>query len=106
MDVSAPAIEAVTTTTDDKPVIAEEKPKKVRAKVKNIKRTVKAAARKSSGKASAPMAKPETIVSSGVIPRDFVANEQRTSHSTSGKTALVSNATSRHSAGATKPTLD
>jgi len=104
--VSAPAIEAVTTTTEDKPVIAEEKPKKVRAKVKNIKRTVKAAARKSSGKASAPMAKPETIVSSGVIPRDFVANEQRTSHSTSGKTALVSNATSRHSAGATKPTLD
>ncbi|SEL06572.1 RNAse E [Colwellia chukchiensis] len=84
----------------------EDKPKKVRAKVKNIKRKVKAAASKPAGKASAPMTKPETIVSHGVIPRDFVASEQRATHSKSGKSALVSDATSRHSAGPTNPSLN
>ena len=84
----------------------DEKPKKVRAKVKNIKRKVKAAASKTSGKASAPMTKPETIVSHGVIPREFVASENRALHAKSGRTALISDVTSRHSAGPTKPTLD
>ena len=89
----------------EKAVTVDEKPKKVRAKVKNIKRQVKASANKPGGKASAPMTKPETVTSSGVIPRDFVAAEHRTSHLTSGKTALVANVTSRNSAGPTKPTL-
>tara|TARA_R110002167_G_scaffold3614_5_gene17517 strand:- start:17203 stop:20307 length:3105 start_codon:yes stop_codon:yes gene_type:complete len=93
-------------TVDTKSEVADEKPKKVRAKVKNIKRKVKAAASKTSGKASAPMTKPETIVSHGNIPREFVASEQRALHAKSGRTALVSDATSRHSAGPTKPTLD
>ena len=89
----------------DKPVTVDEQPKKVRAKVKNIKRQVKASANKAGGKASAPMTKPETVTTSGVIPRDFVATEHRTAHATSGKTALVANVTSRNSAGPTKPTL-
>ncbi len=96
----------VETSADVEPATAEEKPKKVRAKVKNIKRQVKAAANKTSGKASAPMTKPETIVSNGVIPRDFVTSEHRALHAKSGKTAQVSQVTSRHSAGPTNPTLD
>ncbi len=92
-------------TVDEKPADAEEKPKKVRAKAKNIQRKVKAAASKPAGKASAPMTKPETIVSNGVIPREFVASEQRAAHTTSGKSASSSHATSRHSAAATNPTL-
>ena len=52
------------------------------------------------------MTKPETIVNNGAIPRDFVSSEQRTSHAKSGRTALMSDVTSRHSAGPTKPTLD
>ncbi|TWX74039.1 ribonuclease E [Colwellia sp. C1TZA3] len=99
------AVNTVAATTEDKLAPVDEKPKKVRAKVKNIKRKVKAAASKTSGKASAPMTKPETIVSDGAIPRDFVANEQRASHIKSGKSALFSSATSRNSAGPTKPTL-
>lgn len=84
----------------------EEKPKKVRAKVKNIKRKVKAAAGKAPGKASAPMTKPETIVSNGTIPTDFVTSEQRMAHSKSEKSAMIAHVTSRHSAGPTKPSLD
>ena len=52
------------------------------------------------------MTKPETIVSNGVIPREFVASENRALHAKSGRTALISDVTSRHSAGPTKPTLD
>lgn len=99
-------IDTVTPTVEDKPVTSDEKPKKVRAKVKNIKRKVRAAAGKTSGKASAPMTKPETVVSNGVIPREFIASEHRTSHTTSGKSAMVGHVTSRNSAGPTKPTLD
>ena len=84
----------------------EEQPKKVRAKEKNIKRKVKASAKKAPGKASAPMAKPETVISNGIIPKEFVASEQRVVHSKSDKLALMSHATSRHSAGATKPSTD
>ncbi|MFT5812826.1 MAG: ribonuclease E, partial [Psychroserpens sp.] len=100
------SIETAAEVVEDKPVVtADEKPKKVRAKVKNIKRQVKAAATKTSGKASAPMTKPVTIISNGVIPSDFVEKEQRTSHTVSGKSALVSQVTSRNSAGPTKPTM-
>ncbi len=91
---------------ETKPEAEDEKPKKVRAKAKNIKRKVKAAASKTPGKASSPMTKPETIVNNSAIPRDFVSSEQRTSHAKSGRTALMSDVTSRHSAGPTKPTLD
>ncbi len=83
-----------------------EQPKKVRAKEKNIKRKVKASAKKAPGKASAPMAKPETVISSAVIPKEFVASEQRVAHSKSNKLASMAHATSRHSAGATKPSMD
>jgi ribonuclease E len=103
--VAATVEDTVAVSTEDKPATLDEKPKKVRAKVKNIKRKVKAAASKTSGKASAPMTKPETVVSDGTIPRDFVANEQRTLHIKSGKSALFSNVTSRNSSGPTKPTL-
>ncbi|WP_211279478.1 ribonuclease E [Cognaticolwellia mytili] len=85
---------------------SEEQPKKVRAKEKNIKRKVKAASKKAPGKSSAPMAKPETIISSGIIPKEFVASEQRVTHSKSNKLASMAHATSRHSAGATKPNMD
>jgi ribonuclease E len=105
-EVETPAIvNTVAVSTEDKPATPDEKPKKVRAKVKNINRKVKAAASKTSGKASAPMTKPETVVSDSAIPRDFVANEQRKLHIKSGKSALFSNVTSRNSAGPTKPTL-
>jgi ribonuclease E len=67
---------------------------------------VKASAKKAPGKASAPMAKPETVISSGVIPKEFVASEQRVAHSKSDKLASMAHATSRHSAGATKPSMD
>lgn len=99
-------VDTVTAAVEDKPATSDEIPKKVRAKVKNIKRKVRAAAGKTSGKASAPMTKPETVVSNGVIPREFIASEHRTSHTTSGKSAMVGHATSRNSAGPTKPTLD
>ena len=93
-------------TAETEKVVAEEKPKKVRAKVKNIKRKVKAAAGKAPGKASAPMTKPETIVSNGTIPTDFVAKEQRLVHSKSEKSAMIAHVTSRHSARPTKPSLN
>jgi len=106
-EVAAPSNDDTAIVTDEaEPVTTDEKPKKVRAKVKNIKRKVKAAASKPSGKASAPMTKPETIVSNGEIPRDFVASEHRALHAKSGKSALISDVTSRHSAGPTNPTLD
>lgn len=91
---------------EDKSEVSEDKPKKVRAKVKNIKRKVKAAANKEPGKASAPMTKPETITSQGIIPREFVASENRQPHAKSGRSALVSHVTSRHSAGPTNPSLN
>jgi ribonuclease E len=104
-------LEAATTeTSNEAPKVETEKsiepPKKVRAKEKNIKRKVKASAKKAPGKASAPMAKPETVISSGVIPKEFVASEQRVAHSKSDKLASMAHATSRHSAGATKPSMD
>jgi ribonuclease E len=98
-------VEASSEVTAEKTSAVDEKPVKVRAKVKNIKRQVKASSKKAAGKASAPMTKPETVETSGTIPRDFVAAENRAAHATSGKTALVANVTSRTSAGPTKPTL-
>ena len=101
--------EVKSTPAEEAPVeeaAVEEAPKKVRAKVKNIKRKVKAAANKAPGKASAPMTKPETIVSNGTIPTDFVASEQRLVHSKSEKSAMIAHVTSRHSAGPTKPSLN
>ena len=95
-----------TPTVEEKSDNTEKKPKKVRAKVKNIKRKVKAESGKAPGKASAPMTKPETIISNGTIPKDFVASEQRLAHSKSEKSALIAHVTSRHSAGPTKPSLD
>ncbi|MGB1261407.1 MAG: ribonuclease E [Cognaticolwellia sp.] len=96
--------DTVIAASEDVSAAVDEKPKKVRAKAKNIKRKVKAAAGKKSGKASAPMTKPETIVSDGVIPRDFISSEDRALHAKSGKSAMVAHVTSRHSAGPTKPT--
>ena len=100
---SAPAIE--TEANNEITEQAEKAPKKVRAKEKNIKRKVKAASNKAPGKASAPMTKPETIVSHGVIPTAFVTGGDRLAHSKSEKIASVAHATSRHSAGPTKPSL-
>jgi ribonuclease E len=105
-NVVVEAAETEAPTVDVQVEKAVEAPKKVRAKVKNIKRKVKAASSKAPGKSSAPMTKPETIISDGVIPKEFVASEHRVAHSKSDKLAMVSHATSRHSAGATKPSMD
>jgi len=56
-------------------------------------------------KATSPMAKPETVNSVNEIPTAFWAVEDRNIHQYSGKSATVSSATSKSTAGPTKPSL-
>jgi len=81
------------------------KPKRpAKPKVVNGKVTVKKAnGVNHKGKASAPMAKPETVNVNGEIPTAFTAKEDRPLHSISGRSALVGDSISRSSAGPTKP---
>jgi ribonuclease E len=58
-----------------------------------------------SGHASSPMTKTETITTVNEIPTSFMANEDRITHSVSGRTAISADVTSRSSAEATNPTL-
>jgi len=88
------------------------KVKKVEAKItkkspnkdKKLARQVKKANRLS-GRASSPMIKTETITTMNEIPTSFMANEDRMAHQTSGRSAISTDAISRSSAAATKPSL-
>ncbi|NQZ79786.1 MAG: ribonuclease E [Colwellia sp.] len=81
------------------------KPKRpVKPKVVNGKVTVKKVnGVNHKGKASAPMAKPETMNVNGEIPTAYTAKEDRPLHSVSGRSALVADSINRSSAGPTKP---
>ena len=73
-------------------------------KDKKLARQVRKANRLS-GHASSPMTKTETITTINEIPTSFMANEDRMSHQTSGRSAVSADAISRSSAAATNPTL-
>jgi len=91
---------------------AKAKVKKTDAKVatkpanknKKLARQVKKANR-SSGHASSPMTKTETITTINEIPTRFMANEDRMVHQVSGRSASSADVTSRSSAKTTNPTL-
>ncbi|MFT6901833.1 MAG: ribonuclease E [Colwellia sp.] len=117
--VEAPVVEAPTTEVQqdlpfDEPQVAAqatedaiEKPKRVISRKPSPKISSKAGKVSSKGskpgKSSSPMTKTETITMINEIPTDFVANENRKEHVSSGKMAMVSDAISRSGAGPTKP---
>jgi ribonuclease E len=77
------------------------KPKVVNGKVK-VKKTSES---KQIGRASAVMTKTETIAAINKLPKEFIANEDRNSCTTSGKTAITADASNRSSAGPKNPSL-
>jgi ribonuclease E len=117
--VEAPVVETPTTEVQqdlpfDEPQVAAqatedaiEKPKRVISRKPSPKISSKAGKVSSKGskpgKSSSPMTKTETITMINEIPTDFVANENRKEHTSSGKMAMVSDAISRSGAGPTKP---
>jgi ribonuclease E len=117
--VEAPVVETPTTEVQqdlpfDEPQVAAqatedaiEKPKRVISRKPSPKISSKAGKVSSKGskpgKSSSPMTKTETITMINEIPTDFVANENRKEHASSGKMAMVSDAISRSGAGPTKP---
>jgi len=76
--------------------------KKGPAKDKKLARQVRKANRLS-GRATAPMTKTETITTMNDIPTSFMADSDRPSHQSTGRTAIVTDVVNRSSAGATKP---
>ncbi len=99
-------LEKTQSAADDKPV---EKPakqakasKKTQVKDKKLARQVKKANRLS-GRASAPMTKTETITTINAIPTSFMESNERVSHLTSGKSAILADVSNRSFAEATKP---
>jgi ribonuclease E len=117
--VETPVVETPTTEVQqdlpfDEPQVAAqatedaiEKPKRVISRKPSPKISSKAGKVSSKGskpgKSSSPMTKTETITMINEIPTDFVANENRKEHASSGKMAMVSDAISRSGAGPTKP---
>nr|MBA6258512.1 hypothetical protein [Colwellia sp. MB3u-41] len=117
--VETPVVETPTTEVqqdlpfDEPQVVAQvtedaiEKPKRVISRKPSPKISSKAGKVSSKGskpgKSSSPMTKTETITMINEIPTDFVANENRKEHASSGKMAMVSDAVSRSGAGPTKP---
>jgi ribonuclease E len=117
--VETPVVETPTTEVQqdlpfDEPQVAAqatedaiEKPKRVISRKPSPKISSKAGKVSSKGskpgKSSSPMTKTETITMINEIPTDFVANENRKEHTSSGKMAMVSDAISRSGAGPTKP---
>jgi ribonuclease E len=117
--VEAPVVETPTTEVQqdlpfDEPQVAAqatedaiEKPKRVISRKPSPKISSKAGKVSSKGskpgKSSSPMTKTETITMINEIPTDFVTNENRKEHASSGKMAMVSDAISRSGAGPTKP---
>ncbi len=77
--------------------------KKAPKKDKKLAKQVKKASKQLSGNASAPMTKTETITTISDIPTASMPIDERKAHQTSGRTAIVSDAISRSSAGMTKP---
>ena len=93
-------------TTDakpaEKPVKQAKATKKTQVKDKKLARQVKKANRLS-GRASAPMTKTETITTINAIPTSFMESNERVSHLTSGKSAILADVSNRSFAEATKP---
>jgi ribonuclease E len=89
---------AVEITKDDTTVMIEAVPV-----VNNINRATKTiTVNQIKGKASAPMTKPLTVTSHGEIPTAAVSLDERPSIATSGRSAMIADATSQSSAEATK----
>ncbi|QBG34527.1 ribonuclease E [Litorilituus sediminis] len=99
-------LEKTQSTTDAKPAEKPAKqakaPKKTQVKDKKLARQVKKANRLS-GRASAPMTKTETITTINAIPTSFMESNERVSHLTSGKSAILADVSNRSFAEATKP---
>ena len=95
--------EAVIAEPVEKPKQAKKvaKPKVVNGKVK-VRKTNEA---NKIGRASAVMTKTETIAAINELPKEFIANEDRKSCVTSGKTAITADASNRSSAGPKNPSL-
>ncbi|RHW77052.1 ribonuclease E [Colwellia sp. RSH04] len=81
--------------------VVKKQVKKSPVKDKKLARQVKKANRLS-GRASAPMTKTETITTINDIPTDFMNSSERKTHLTSGKYAVVSDASNHSSAQAKK----
>ena len=82
----------------------EAKPKQVQGKPKAKARVIakKSRAKNKQGKASAPMTKPETIVTTGDIPNAAFGNEERQGLVVSGRSAMLADVVSKSSAATTK----
>jgi len=103
------AADTVIATEEDKivaPVKSAKKAapaaKKAAPKDKKLARQVKKANRLS-GHAKAPMTKTETITTIKDIPTNFMADNERHVHQSSGRTAIIADVVNRSSAQATKP---
>jgi ribonuclease E len=72
------------------------------SKDKKLARQVKKANRLS-GRATAPMTKTETIAAINTIPSKAMLDDERLSHQSSGRTAIIADIANRSSAEATKP---
>jgi len=92
------AVEAVNTIEAEKAPV--EKPVKRKSKPR-VKKPVSKGVK---GKASAPMTKPETIVSSGDIPTASFSSDERNNAVISGRTAMIADVVNKSSAGPTKAT--
>jgi ribonuclease E len=97
--------DTATTDTESEPEI-EAKTKQIQGKPKAKARIIAKKSRTitKQGKASAPMTRPETIVTTGDIPTAAFNNNDRQSAVISGRTAMVSDAVSTSSSETTKAT--
>ena len=93
-----------TTSTQDTTTDELAAPKKVQGKPKAKARVIakKSRTKNKQGKASAPMTKPDTIVSNGEIPTAAYSNDERHGLMVSGRTAMIADVVSKSSAAATK----
>jgi ribonuclease E len=95
---------AVTDTSSDtsKKKVTAKVVKKSVPKDKKLARQVKKANRLS-GRSSAPMTKTPTITTMNPLPKEFMADNDRMTHTTSGKTAAIAQVSSRSISGAHNP---
>jgi ribonuclease E len=102
--------ELVTEKSSQIPSKVEVKPIKINASVtknspskdKKLARQVKKANRLS-GRATAPMTRTETIAIINTIPTNAMLDDERPTHQSSGRTAIIADIANRSSAEATKP---
>ncbi|MFD2166533.1 ribonuclease E [Thalassotalea euphylliae] len=94
--------EVAVVKTTETAVVAPQKETVTVEKSQPAEQTKTAKAKKLNGKASSPMAKPETIVSDLAIPRDFLAQSERSAPARSSKQAARSFASDASSSGPVK----